>query len=83
MEALFYGSPVVVNRYSVYDADIRPLGLRMIEIDGVITDATVEEVRTVLADPERRNRDARHNFRIGREHLGYDVLRRALPELLA
>jgi mannosylglucosylglycerate synthase len=83
VEALFYGSPVVVNRYSVYDADIRPLGLRMIEIDGVITDATVEEVRTVLADPERRNRDARHNFRIGREHLGYDVLRRALPELLA
>ena len=26
----------------------------------------------------RRARDARHNFAIGREHLGYDVLRRAL-----
>jgi glycosyltransferase involved in cell wall biosynthesis len=83
VEALFYGSPVVVNRYSVYDADIRPLGLRMIEIDGAVTDATVAEVRTVLADPERRDRDASHNFRVGREHLGYDVLRRALPELLA
>ena len=83
VEALFYGSPVVVNRYSVYDADIRPLGLRMIEIDGAVTDATVAEVRTVLADPERRDRDGRHNFRVGREHLGYDVLRRALPKLLA
>jgi mannosylglucosylglycerate synthase len=82
VEALFYGSPVVVNRYSVYEADIRPLGLRMIEIDGAITDATVAEVRAVLADPDRRARDARHNFRVGREHLGYDVLRRALPELL-
>lgn len=83
VEALFYGSPVVVNRYAVYDADIRPLGLRMIEIDGAITDATVAEVRSVLADPERRDRDARHNFRVGRDHLGYDVLRRALPKLLA
>lgn len=83
VEALFYGTPVVVNRYTVYEADIRPLGLRMIEIDGAITDATVADVRAVLADPERRARDARHNFVVGREHLGYDVLRRALSELLS
>ena len=83
VEALFYGTPVMVNRYSVYDADIRPLGLRMIEIDGAITDATVADVRDVLADPERRASDARHNFRIGREHLGYDVLRAHLRTLLA
>lgn len=82
VEALFYGTPLVVNRYAVYDADIRPLGLRLIEIDGAITDDTVAEVRAVLADPERRARDGRHNFRIGREHLGYDVLRGRLSELL-
>ena len=83
VEALFYGTPVMVNRYSVYDADIRPLGLRMVEIDGAITDATVADVRDVLTDPERRASDARYNFRVGREHLGYDVLRRSLAELLA
>ncbi|HET9878255.1 MAG TPA: glycosyltransferase family 4 protein [Candidatus Limnocylindria bacterium] len=83
VEALFYGTPVVVNRYSVYDADIRPLGLRLVEINGGITDATVADVRDVLADAERRARDARHNFAVGREHLGYDVLRRALETLLA
>jgi glycosyltransferase involved in cell wall biosynthesis len=82
VEALFYGTPVMVNRYSVYEADIRPLGLRMIEIDGEITDATVADVRDVLADPERRASDARHNFQVGREHLGYDILRRSLTELL-
>lgn len=82
VEALFYGTPLVVNRYAVYDADIRPLGLRFIEIDGAITDGTLAEVRALLADPARRRRDARHNFRIGRERLGYDVLRRFLPALL-
>ena len=82
VEALFYGTPVVVNRYSVYEADIRPLGLRLIEIDGAITDATVDDVRSLLADPERRAHDARHNFRVGRDHLSYDVLRRSLVDLL-
>jgi len=82
VEALYYGTPLVVNRYSVYDADIRPLGLRLVEIDGRITDATLAQVRALLADPARRRRDARHNFRIGRQHLGSDVLRRVLIELL-
>ena len=34
LEAVFYGKPVVVNRYPVYVADIAPLGLSFIEIDG-------------------------------------------------
>ena len=82
IEALYYGTPLMVNRYSVYEADIRPLGLRVIEIDGAITDATVADVRDVLADPERRARDAKVNARIGRQHFGYEVLRRELPLLL-
>ena len=38
LEALFYGVPVVVNRYPVYVADIAPLGLKLIELDGTVTD---------------------------------------------
>ena len=82
VEALYYGTPLVVNRYSVYEADIRPLGLHLVEIDGRITDATLAQVRAVLADPARRRRDAQHNFDIGRRHLGFDVLRRQVAELL-
>ena len=83
IEAIFYGVPVLVNRYPVYDADIRPLGLRFIEIDGAITDATVAEVRALLASPRRIRENARHNFEIGREHLSYTLLRRRLGKLLA
>jgi mannosylglucosylglycerate synthase len=82
IEAVFYGVPVLVNRYPVYDADIRPLGLRFIEIDGAITDATVAEVRALLASPRRIRENARHNFEIGREHLSYGLLRRRLGKLL-
>jgi glycosyltransferase involved in cell wall biosynthesis len=82
LEALFYGVPVVVNRYPVYVADIAPLGLRFIEIDGEITDATVAAVTALLANPDRIRANARHNFEIARHHLSYRVLRRKLRKLL-
>lgn len=82
IEAVFFGKPVFVNRYPVYEADIRPLGFRFVEIDGVVTDETVEAVRSLLGDPERQAADADHNFVIGKAHLGYDRLEQALGELL-
>jgi glycosyltransferase involved in cell wall biosynthesis len=82
VEALFYGVPVVVNRYPVYDSDIRPLGLKLIELDGAITDATVEEVKGLLANPRRARENARHNFAIAQKHLSYALLRRRLRALL-
>ncbi len=82
LEALYYGVPVLVNRYPVYVSDIAPLGLKLVEIDGAITDATVAEVRSLLANPARVRAIARHNFDIARQHLGYGVLRRRLKRLL-
>jgi glycosyltransferase involved in cell wall biosynthesis len=78
VEAIYYGKPTVVNRYTVYDADIRPLGFTLIEIDGAITARTVREVRAALADPKRQARIARRNFDIGRQHLSYELLQRRL-----
>jgi mannosylglucosylglycerate synthase len=82
LEALFYGVPVVVNRYPVYVADIAPLGLKLIEIDGAITDETVEQVRSLTANVEKRRAWARHNFEIAEKHLSYRVLRRRLGKLV-
>ncbi len=82
LEALFFGVPVVVNRYPVYVADIAPLGLKLIEIDGAITDATVAQVQAIMANPERRRAWARHNFAIAQRHLSYKVLRRRLGRVI-
>ena len=82
LEALFYGVPVLVNRYPVYIADIAPLGLRLVEIDGAITDGTVAEVKELLANPRRIRENARHNFDVARQRLSYGVLRRQLRRLL-
>lgn len=78
VEAIYYGKPTVVNRYAVYDADIRPIGFELIEIDGAVTTDTVREVRRALAEPKRQARIARRNFELGRQHLSYEVLQRRL-----
>jgi glycosyltransferase involved in cell wall biosynthesis len=78
VEAIYYGKPTLVNCYTVYDADIRPLGFKLIEIDGAITAGTVRQVRAALTDHARQARIARHNFEIGRRHLAYEVLQRRL-----
>ena len=75
LEALYYGVPVLVNRYPVFVADIKPLGLKLVEIDGAVTDETVEEVRSLLANTEKQRAWARHNFEIAHKHLSYRVLR--------
>lgn len=82
VEALYYGVPVLVNRYPVYVADIAPLGLRLIEIDGAITEATIAEVRDLLANPRKIRENARHNFEVGQQHLSYRLLRRRLRRLI-
>ena len=82
VEAIYYGRPVVVNRYSVYQADIAPLGFKLIEIDGEITAETVRTVKRTLDDSARQGRIARHNFEIGRRHLSYEVLQRRLARFI-
>jgi glycosyltransferase involved in cell wall biosynthesis len=82
IEAIFYGKPVVVNRYPVYVADIATLGLQFIEIDGAITNDTVAQVRAAIANPERQARVAARNYDIAVRRLSYKVLRRRLRRLL-
>jgi len=83
LEAVYFGRPVLVNRYPVYVSDIAPTGLRAVEMDGVVTDAVVTEVRAVLDDSERRRDWARVNAAIGRTHFSIGLARERLAGICA
>ncbi|MBW2526206.1 MAG: glycosyltransferase family 4 protein [Deltaproteobacteria bacterium] len=82
LEAVYFRCLVVVNRYSVYARDIAPTGLRLVELDGAVTDQAVAEVRALLAEPSAAKRRASHNTRVAEEHFSYEVLEHKLHELL-
>jgi len=82
LEAVYFRKPMLVNRYSVYVADIEPLGFDFVQVDGWITDECVSEVRRLLDDPDRCKAAVDRNYEIARRHFSYEVLAQALPQLL-
>lgn len=82
LEAIYFRKPIVVNAYAVYHIDIRPKGFRLVELDGYVTDAAVEQVRHLLDSPDLRAEMAEHNYAMARQHYSFAVLKRKLNDLI-
>lgn len=83
LEAIYYRRPIVVNNYSTYEVDIKPRGFHVIEFDGYVTGATLEQARHVLEDPALAATWAEQNYRLARRYFSYTVLQRRLQTLLS
>ncbi|MFP4365292.1 MAG: glycosyltransferase [Spirochaetia bacterium] len=82
LEAIYFKKPLIVNRYSVYIVDIEPKGFDVIPIDGFLTDDAVDQVRTILQTPERREEMVEKNFELAKNYFSYEVLERQLHEIV-
>ncbi len=82
LEAIYTGRLTIVNRYPVYNADIKPLGFEFIELNGFVDNTSVERARQLIADPREVKRMADHNFAIAREHFSLEVLERLLVDVM-
>jgi len=81
IEAINYLKPILVNRYEVYKVDLEPLGFETVEIDGKITDETVEEVKNILADPARQKQMTAKNYEIAKQHFSFEATEKKLRQL--
>lgn len=83
LEAIYFKRPIVVNNYSIYEADIKPKGFKVVEFDGYISERTLEETRYVLNHPDVTAEEAEHNFELARRYYSYTMLEKRLGLLLA
>lgn len=83
LEAVYFRRPLVVNNYSVFQADIKPRGFRVIEFDGFITDHTIAQARAVLENRTLAQEMTELNYAIAVRYFSYAVLTRRLETLLA
>jgi mannosylglucosylglycerate synthase len=83
LEAVYHRRPIVVNRYSIYEVDIRPHGFRVVEFDNYISRTTIEETRRLLEHPALGAEWAEVNYALARRHFSFGVLERRLIALLA
>ncbi|MFP3912613.1 MAG: glycosyltransferase [Desulfobacteraceae bacterium] len=82
LETIYYKRPIVVNRYSIYIADIEPKGFDTITIEGFVGSQTMEKISKVLTDTRRRERMVERNYQLGYQYFSYEVLERLLLHLV-
>jgi len=83
LEAIYFCRPILVNTYTIYAMDIKPKGFSVIEMDGYISDETVQETRKVLEDRAYREKMVAHNYKTARRYFSYAVLRKKLTTLMS
>ena len=83
IEAVYYRRPVVVNRYPVYNSDIRPRGFQFIELDGFVNDSAVEQARQIIKSPKAAEDMVEGNFALARQHFSLELLEKKLKQVLA
>ncbi len=82
LETIYYRKPIVVNRYSIYIADIEPIGFDVIVINGFISSGTIAQIKEVLEDKDRLEAMADRNYQIGMKYFSYEVLEEKLLHLM-
>jgi glycosyltransferase involved in cell wall biosynthesis len=82
LEAIYFRKPLLVNRYSIYEMDIEPMGFDVITIDGYVTDNVIEEIRTILNSAEEQERRAEKNYELASQFFSFEVLAYKLMTIL-
>jgi glycosyltransferase involved in cell wall biosynthesis len=74
LETIYFRKPILVNNYSIYSHDIKPLGFEVIEMDDFISTSTVRDTKALLANPERVREMVERNYALATKYFGYKTL---------
>jgi glycosyltransferase involved in cell wall biosynthesis len=83
LEAMYFDRLVVVNRYPVYNADIKPLGFKFIELNGFVDEDSIQLARSLINDSNAVQEIADHNRQIAQENFSLEVLERKLAGVIS
>jgi len=82
LEAIYYKKPIVVNRYSIYIADIEPVGFDVIVMNGFVSSKAITAINRILKDKDKLHDMVERNYEIGKRYFSYDVLEEKLMHLI-
>jgi glycosyltransferase involved in cell wall biosynthesis len=82
LEAIYYKKPIVVNRYSIYIADIEPVGFDVIVIDGFVSSKTITQIDRILKDRNRLQAMAEKNYELAKRYFSYELLEEKLMHVI-
>ncbi len=78
LETIYFRKPIIVNNYSIYSHDIKPLGFRVVEMDDFVSEDTVRRTQELLDNPAQVKEMVETNFALGLKHFSYRNLEEKL-----
>jgi mannosylglucosylglycerate synthase len=82
VESIYFRKPIVINRYSIFVADIEPKGFDVISFDSYITKQTIKKINDLMNDSEQMAQAAEKNYMLGWRYLSYEMLEEKIEQLL-
>lgn len=83
LESIYVKKLTIINRYPVYNADIKPIGFKFIELDGFVNESSIQETRNLMNSPEEVREITDKNYQLALEHFSLEVLEAKLKDLLS
>jgi glycosyltransferase involved in cell wall biosynthesis len=83
LESIYTRKLTIINRYPVYNADIKPLGFEFIELDGFVSENSIRQARELLSSPDQVKEITDKNYQLAQEYFSLEVLEKNLKELIA
>jgi len=82
LETIYHKKPIIVNRYSIFIADIEPKNFDVITFNGFVTEETVRNALNLLKDNEKLKHMVEKNYNLGKRFFSYEVLEFHLLDLI-
>jgi glycosyltransferase involved in cell wall biosynthesis len=82
LEAMYYRRPIIMSSYEIFNIDIKPKGFKVIAFSEFISESTINEVVSLLHQPELVAEIVEQNFNIARRYYSYNVLEKLLVTLI-
>ncbi len=83
VEAAYKKTPIFVNNYPVFKADIKEKEFDVVLIeDNVLTNNALGDIKEIIYNDKRKKEIGDHNFEMGKKYFSYEVLKEKLQEVL-
>jgi glycosyltransferase involved in cell wall biosynthesis len=83
LESIYVRKLTIVNRYPVYNADIKPHGFEFIELDGFVDEQSIQKARELLNSTDKVREITEKNFQLAEQYFSLEVLEKNIKELIA
>jgi glycosyltransferase involved in cell wall biosynthesis len=82
LEAIYFRKVIVINRYPVYEKDIKPLGFDLLEMDGQVTRDLIDQVIEIINNDKRVLEMTENNFNLAQRCFSYEAIQPKLDKII-